>query len=94
MKSLIIMLNLRLPTARAQTSNGIAFSFRPPLDGSISLSDELEIDLECLDVEQDVTNLTTGQKVRLKIDSHNVLDLKLQGRAPERFPSLERRRGN
>ena len=93
MKATVMMLNLHLPVCRAETENRIGFAFSPPLDRSISLSDKLEVDLEQLDVEQDVKNLTTGKLVRLKIASQDVYDLNLRGRNPDRFPTLERRRG-
>jgi hypothetical protein len=95
MRASVTMLNFNLPTALAQTSNDISIAFRPPLDGSISLSDELEIDLEQLDTEQDVPNLTSGQKLRLKIEAQNVHDLRVHGEhhGSSRFPSLARRRG-
>ncbi len=94
MKATVVMFNSHLPTAQALTGNSIAVAFRPPLDGSIALSHELDLDLENLDVEQVVTNLTTGQPLRLRIATHDVHDLRLpSGHGTSRFPSLERRRG-
>ncbi|MDP3495696.1 MAG: hypothetical protein Q8R82_21525 [Hyphomonadaceae bacterium] len=94
MKAQVVKLNLALPTAQAVTDNQIAIAFRPPLDGSVSLSDELDFDLECLDADQDVLNLTSGNKVRLKIAAHDIHDLRLPMRhGMTRFPALARRRG-
>ncbi len=94
MRAFIVKVNPHLPTAEARTSKDIMVAFQPPRDGSISLSDELEIDLERLDTIQDVTNLTTGQTVRLKLEKHNVHDLRLpSGHGTSRFPSLARRLG-
>jgi hypothetical protein len=95
MKATVVKLNLHLPTAQAATSNDIAIEFHPPVDGSISLSDELELDLEVLDAEQGALNLTTGQRVRLNIKKHDVHDLRLPGgHGTSRFPSLARRLGS
>lgn len=88
------MLNFHLPTAQAVTANQIAIAFRPPEDGSISLSDELEINLEHLDTEQAVLNLTISTSFCTAIEKQNVHDLiKSGGHGTSRFPSLERRRG-
>jgi hypothetical protein len=94
MKASVVKLNLYLPLCEARTRNDSVIAFRPPVDGSISLSDELEFDLEDLDVEQDVLNLRTGETVRLKVEKQNVHDVRLPGgHGTSRFPSLERRRG-
>jgi hypothetical protein len=94
MKATIIKLNFNLPTAQAVTANSIAVAFSPPGGVQLTLSDELEIDLERLDVEQDVINLTTGQTFVLKIPPNNVHDLNLpMAHGKSRFPSLARRRG-
>ena len=94
MRARVIMLNVQMPTAQAVTSNEIAIAFTPPLDGSISLSDQLEVDLNVLDTEQDVLNLTSGERLRLRISTLNVHDLRLPGgHGTSRFPSLERRNG-
>lgn len=94
MRAAVVKLNFYLPTAEARTGNEIIIAFRPPLDGSLSLSDELEIDLERLDAEQYVLNVTTGKMIRLKIEKQNVHDLRLPGgHGSSRFPSLDRRMG-
>jgi hypothetical protein len=94
MRASVVKLNFHLPSGEARTCNDILIAFRPPMDGSIALSDDLELDLECLDTEQDVLNLRTGQKVRLKVERQNVHDLKLPGgHGISRFPSLARRMG-
>jgi hypothetical protein len=78
----------------AKTENNILIVFSRPLDGSLSLSDQLDIDLEQLDREQDVTNLTTGKIVRLTIKKMDVHDLSLPMRhGRSRFPSSVRRKG-
>ena len=94
MKASVVKLNLYLPTCEARTRNDIIISFCPPVDGSIKLSDELELDLERLDIEQNVLNLRTGQTIRLKVEKQNVHDLRLPGgHGTSRFPALDRRRG-
>lgn len=95
MKATVVKLNFNYPTGEARTANDIVVAFRPPLDGSVSISDQLEINLELLDTEQDVVNLTKGRTVRLMIESQNLYDLRLPGgHGIRRFPSLERRRGS
>ena len=80
-------------TSNAVTGNDILVVFRAP-PGSFSLSDELELDLTRLDVEQDVVNLMTGKTLRLKIASPDVHDLRLpSAHSTSRFPSLARRMG-
>ncbi len=92
MKARVKVLNPTFRMARAETTNDLAISFRLPKEGSIELSDELDLDLERLDTEQEARNLTKGQAVRLKIDSFNVMDLRLRDSRIE-VPSLSRRRG-
>jgi hypothetical protein len=80
-------------TAEARTSNDILVVFRCPA-GLVSLSDVLELDLNLLDTEQDVLNLTRGKMLRLKVETQNVHDLRLPaGHGTSRFPSLKRRGG-
>ena len=43
--------------------SGLPFSFRIPSGSSVSLSDEIDVDLEHLGVVQDAKNLTTGQRL-------------------------------
>jgi hypothetical protein len=94
MKASVVKLNYLLPTAEAVTSNHIAVAFAPPSDRSVSLSHELDIDLERLDVEQEAINLTTGMTLHLTIRATDVHDLQLPARhGSSRFPSLARRRG-
>ena len=92
MKAKVIILNSSFQLARAQTGNDLAFSFKIPHDSSISLADELEVDLEKLGVEQDASNLSTGKRLRLRIEPFNVHDLKLP-HARLHPPALARRRG-
>jgi hypothetical protein len=95
MKATVVKLNLYLPSCEARTRNDIIIAFRPPVDGSIRLSDELEFDLERIDTEQDVMNFRTGQTIRLKVEKQNVHDVRLPGgHGTSRFPALDRRRGN
>lgn len=90
----VVKINTDSPTAQAVTDNEIAIAFRPPLDGSLSLADQLDLDLNVLDTEQDVLNLTTGKKLRLRIEKQNVHDLRLPGgHGTTRFPSQDRRNG-
>ena len=92
MKATVVVLNTSFQLARARTPNDLAFSFRIPAGSSISLSDELEVDLEALGVVQDARNVTTGEALRLMIDPYNVHDLIYpQGRLQP--PALSRRRG-
>jgi hypothetical protein len=94
MKASVVKLNFHLPTAQAVTANHIAVAFRPPAEISISLLDELDIDLENLDTEQDVLNLTTGKRFRANIATNNIHDLTFPpAHGTSRFPSLARRRG-
>jgi hypothetical protein len=94
MKATVVKLNLYLPSCEARTRNEIIIAFRPPVDGPIRLSDELEFDLERIDAEQDVINFRTGQTIRLKVERQNVHDVKLPGgHGTSRFPALDRRRG-
>ena len=94
MKARVVKLNINLPTAEARAENDILIAFRPPVDGSISLAHELEIDLVQVDGEQDVLNSTTGKTLRLSIEAQNVHDLRLPGgHGKLRFPSLDRRTG-
>jgi hypothetical protein len=90
----VVKFNALLPTAQAVTGNGIAIAFAPPMDGSISLSDELEFDLETVDCDQGVLNVTNGKTVRLRVEKQNIHDMRLPGgHGSDRFPTLERRRG-
>ena len=91
MRALVTVLNSSFRMARAETPNGLAIFFRLPREDCVSMSDELDVNLERLDVEQDAINLTTGQPIRLKIDSFNVQDLSRPGSHFE-VPSLSRRR--
>ena len=96
MKASVVKLNFRHRAASVQavTKNHIAVAFSVPLDASISLSHNLELDLEKLDVEQSITNLTIGQLLRIRIASNDVHDLTLPvGHGTSRFPSVDRRRG-
>jgi hypothetical protein len=94
MKATVVKLNLYLPSCEALTGNEIIIAFRPPVDGSIRLSDELDFDLERVDTEQDIVNLRTGQAIRVKVEKQNVHDVKLPGgHGTSRFPALDRRRG-
>jgi hypothetical protein len=80
-------------TAEARTSNDILVVFRCEA-GLVSLWDVLELDLNLLDTEQDVLNLTTGKMLRLNVETQNVHDLRLPaGHGTSRFPSLNRRNG-
>jgi hypothetical protein len=89
MKATVVKLNLYLPSCEARTRNEIIIAFRPPVDGSIRLSDELEFDLERIDTEQDVINFRTGQTIRVKVEKQNVHDVKLPGgHGTSRFPAL------
>ncbi len=92
MKARVKVLNPSFRMACAETPNALAVYFRVPNEDSLGLSDELDLDLERLDTEQDVRNLTRGKSVRLKIDSINVRDLR-NPRARIQVPSLSRRRG-
>lgn len=92
MKAVVTVLNSSFQFARAQTINDLAIFFRLPKNGDISLSDELDLNLERLDVEQDVRNLTTGARLRLKIESFSVKDLR-SGNGGFQVPALSRRRG-
>ena len=95
MKAKVVKLNLYLPSCEARTGNDIIIAFRPPVDGSIRLSDELEFDLERVDAEQDVMNFRTGQTIRLEVKKQNVHDVRLPGgHGTSRFPALDRRRGD
>jgi hypothetical protein len=95
MKAMIMSLNATLGWARATTSNNIGVAFKLPAEGTISLSDEIDLDLETLDTEQTALNLTTGKPVRLRIAAQDVVDLTLpEGRWPTRFPTVERRRSS
>src|SRR6185437_12479195 len=78
----------------AETGNGILIVFGYPTDQGISLSDELDFDLENLDHEQIVKNLTTGGSVHLSVKNNNVHDLRLPMKhGGSRFPSPFRRAG-
>ena len=78
----------------AVTANGITVVFLLPLGAQVSLSDEFEFDLERVDCEQDVPNLTKGTSHRVMVEKQNIHDARLQrGNGNARFPSVERRRG-
>jgi len=94
MRAIVTLLNTQFSAARATTTNELGIAFRLPTEGSVSLSDELDVDLQLLDVEQRVHNVTTGETLHLVIASQDVVDLRLpEARWPARFPSLERRLG-
>jgi hypothetical protein len=87
------MINWSLPTCSARTQNEILVAFKPPVEKGLSLADVLEIDLECLDAPQQVSNITTGKKFAVVLKSNDVHDLRLPMKhGGSRFPSAERRR--
>jgi hypothetical protein len=91
-KATVTIVNISFQLARAQTMNGLAFAFRIPSGSSLSPSDEIDVDLEHLGVVHDARNLTTGQRLPLKIEPFNVEDLKWPTRQFQP-PTLDRRRG-
>jgi len=75
----------------ARTANDILIVFSLPIRGPLSVGDELEIDLNHVDCEQDVSILTTGGSIRVRIAENNIHDLRIPMRHGEsRFPSPER----
>jgi hypothetical protein len=95
MRAKIIKLNMSYPTAQAVTENGIAVAFKPPQNAKLHLSDEIEIDLECVGIEQTIVNMTTGATFALTIPERDIHDVRLPMiHGGSRFPSLERRRGS
>jgi hypothetical protein len=79
----------------ARTANDILIVFSLPNPDTISVGDELEIDLEHVDTDQDVPNLTTGKGVKIRIATKDIHDLHIPMRhGSSRFPSPERRAGN
>jgi len=92
LKAKVTVLNSSFQLARAETSNAIAFSFHVPKDGGLSLSDEIEVDLEELGRVQEAINRSTGKRLNLRIEPFNVQDLK---HPHARFapPNVARRRG-
>jgi hypothetical protein len=94
MRATVTLLNGRDRYAFAVTANNIRIGFALPADNSISPADELEVDLERLDVEQEVGNLTKGTRTWLTIKERDVQDLTLPSvRGEHGPPSVERRRG-
>jgi hypothetical protein len=93
LKAKVTVLNISFQLARAQTENDLAFSFRMPRDAELTMSDEIEVDLEQLGREQDAVNHSKGKRFKLKIEPFNVQDLK---HPHTRFvpPNLARRRGS
>jgi hypothetical protein len=92
MKTTVNNLNWRLPVCHAVTQNQILVIFKPPKDADISLGDELEVDLEKLDQEQEIINLSNGSEYKIAVKSNNVHDLRLpSGYGKSRFPNLSRR---
>jgi hypothetical protein len=93
LKAKVTVLNTSFQLARAQTANDLAFSFRMPPDGALSVSDEIEVDLEQLGREQDAVNHSNGKRFKVKIEPFNVQDLK---HPHARFvpPNIARRRGS
>jgi hypothetical protein len=92
MKAHVTVVNPSFGMARAETANDLAVFFRLPRMGSVAQSDDLDLDLERLDVEQDARNLTNGTIVRLRIGPLSVTDLRLpNGRL--HVAELSRRRG-
>ncbi len=77
----------------AVTANEIMVRFLLPVGTQVSLSDEFDFDLERVDCEQDVPNLTKGTTHRVRVEEQNIGDSRLPGGHVSRFPSLERRRG-
>lgn len=94
MRAKVIKLNTSYPTAQAVTENGIAIAFKPPQNVKLSLSDEIEIDLECVGIEQMISNITNGTSFPLTIPEQDIHDTRLpMAHGQSRFPSLKRRRG-
>jgi hypothetical protein len=78
----------------AKTDNEILIVFQRENDGELSLSDVLEFDLERVDTDQVVKNITTGKDIYVRVDKNNVHDLQLPAKhGGSRFPDSERRAG-
>jgi hypothetical protein len=92
LKAKVTVLNTSFQLARAQTANDLAFSFRMPQADAFNVADEMEVDLEQLGRDQEVTNHSTGKRFRVKIEPFNVQDLK-HPHARFGAPNLARRRG-
>lgn len=61
---------------------------------SLGIGHDVEINLEKLDAEQVVQNLTTGDSFSIVIKSNDVHDLRIPVKhGSSMFPSLERRKG-
>ena len=81
-------------TIQAVSKNGIAVAFPEPKGYRFELSHDLSIDLEVVDMEQVATNLTTGEKFKLRIPERDIHDTQLpSGHGLSRFPAVARRRG-
>jgi hypothetical protein len=79
---------------QAVSDNGIVVQFPEPLGMSFHLQEVLSVDLELVDVEQKVTNISTGAAFPLVIPRRDVHDVRLpMAHGSSRFPSLARRRG-
>ena len=92
MRAVVQKLNLSLPYCDAKTENEILVVFRPPTDIPPQLGDVLDIDLQILDSEQTIRNVTQDTSHRIIIHSNDIHDLRLPGgHGTSRFPSLQRR---
>jgi hypothetical protein len=94
MKATINKLNLNVNCANAFTENDILVVFHGDTVRSLRIGHDVEVDLEKLDAEQVVKNLTTGYSFSIVIKSNDVHDLRiLVKHGSSKFASFERRKG-
>ena len=94
MKATIVCFNHSINHYEATTDNDIAFSFSV-LDGEhLKLNESLEVDLTRIVAAQQLTRISDGKIIKIKIGEHDLHDLRLpMAHGTSRRPSKERLEG-
>lgn len=94
MKATIVSFNRSLNNYEATTDNNIALSFSVLDDEHLKLNENLDVDLTRVFATQQLTRISDGKIIRIKIGENDLHDLKLpMAHGTSRRPSKERLEG-
>jgi len=94
MRAQVNKFNRSLNNYQARTDNNIALSFSVVGGERLKLNDLLEVDLPQLTMSQQLTRVSDGKVIHIKIGVHDLHDLNLtMAHGTSRSPSKERLAG-
>lgn len=94
MRAQIVSFNCAINHYEATTDNNIALSFSVLGDEHLKLNEILEIDLPRVVATQQLTRISDGKIIQIKIGEHDLHDLKLPvAHGTSRKPTKERLEG-